>query len=69
MRSRSSSLMALLRARWFFRSISSGVILRPNNHSIVMGGFRLLLTNRGRGAKDFRGMEGLDGDGGDRDEE
>jgi hypothetical protein len=26
--------MALVRARWFFLSISSGVILRPKSHSI-----------------------------------
>merc|ERR1719433_1787786 len=64
MRSLSSSRMALLRARWFLRNISSGVILRPNNHSIVMVFFYLLLTIRGRDANDFRGMYGLDGDGG-----
>uniref|UniRef100_A0A0K2U9H6 Uncharacterized protein n=1 Tax=Lepeophtheirus salmonis TaxID=72036 RepID=A0A0K2U9H6_LEPSM len=34
-RSRSNSLMALLSARWFLRSISSGLILRPNNHSMI----------------------------------
>lgn len=32
-RSRSRSLMALFNALWFCRSISSGVFLRPNNHS------------------------------------
>lgn len=35
-RSRSRSRMALFSARWFLRSISSGVIRCPNSHSIVI---------------------------------
>lgn len=34
-RSRSNSRMARFRARWFCRSISSGVFRRPNNRSIL----------------------------------